>query len=547
MNFYGSVCMDKLIKILTWDDYPESYSSIKRGKYCVTVAIPRQIRHLFGNAPVRPKVAGPTEADFHRLRRSLTHKIYQEFDKRQAQAAEKRKAFDKLMQKEWFENNEQRTEDKINLALQKMLATFPHVVPKGSSYNYFSQVDSDKYPSLKNLNTTKPLTQVVPYNDLLQLKNQMDAMANMVWSDPTRFTKNEAKTAQNYLQPAVRSYFEDLLVLTAKKQKFPMPDFPDPALSDFWFWNETDELDMSARPRKAEVLKMSSVRDEYFLWVEKYYAAKDTRNKLKLGFNEFLHYMGDLRLDSIDSAMAVRFAEAQCDDHANRSLVTIKNRNWAMNTFCNEFCIPKRYMSFKPFYGVSLKRYGTKGGKWLEYTDEDLDVIFGYSWEKQELLLLQMALATGMRLGELALLTWERIKSVNKCSYISLLDEGDEIISIKNEGSKRRIPIHPALKLPLRGSGRIFNYAIDGYGKASTSAGRAVNQTLRQLIGQDRKTFHSFRSSFIIKLTKVGTPKEIHKLITGHGAGDVNTDVYSGVSVEDRFEWLRKIELRWLN
>ena len=43
-----------------------------------------------------------------------------------------------------------------------------------------------------------------------------------------------------------------------------MPDFPDPALSDFWFWDETDELDIGARPRKAEVLKMSSVRDEYF-------------------------------------------------------------------------------------------------------------------------------------------------------------------------------------------------------------------------------------------------------------------------------------------
>lgn len=539
--------MDKLIKILTWDDYPESYSSIRRGKFCVTVAIPRQIRHLFGNAPVRPKVAGPTEADYNRRRRSLTHKIYQEFDERQARAADKRKAFDHFMEKEWFTNFEERQEDELNMALQKMLTTFPHVIPKGSSYNYFAQIDADKYPSLKNFSTVKPLTQVVPYNDLFQLKNQMDAIANMVWSNPKRFNKLEAKTAQNYLQPAVRSFFEDLLVDAAKKQKFPIPEFSDPTLSDFWFRDKVDQSELEARPRKAEVLTMSSVREEYFAWIEKYYAARDTRNKLKLGFNEFVQYMGDLRLDSIDAAMAVRFAEVQCDYHANRSLVTIKNRNWAMNTFCNEFCIPKRYMSFKPFFGVSLKRYGAKGGKWLEYTDADLDVIFGYSWGKQELLLLQVALATGMRLGEIALLTWERIKSVNACAYISLLDDGDEIISIKNEGSKRRIPIHPNLKLPPRGVGRIFDYAVDGYGKASTSAGRAVNPTLRELIGQERKTFHSFRSSFIIKLTKVGTPKQINKLITGHGAGDVNTDVYSGVSVEDRFEWIRKIELPWLN
>ena len=161
-------------------------------------------------------------------------------------------------------------------------------------------------------------------------------------------------------------------------------------------------------------------------------------------------------------------------------------------------------------------------------------------------MLLQLALATGMRLGEIALLTWERVKSTNKCSFISLLDEGDEIVTVKNQGSKRRIPLHPDLKLPAKGNGRIFDYAIDGYGKATTTAGRAVNPKLKELIAHDRKTFHSFRSSFIIKLSKVETPPNINKMITGHGVGDVNTDVYGGVSVEDRFEWIRKIDLPWL-
>ena len=278
-------------------------------------------------------MAGPTEADYNRRRRSLTRKIYQEFDERQAQAADKRKAFDHVMEKEWFTNFEERQEDELNMALQKMLATFPHVIPKGSSYNYFAQIDADKYPSFKNSSTVKPLTQVVPYNDLFQLKNQIDATANMVWSNPKRFNKLEAKTAQNYLQPAVRSFFEDLLVDAAKKQKFPIPDFSDPALSDFRFRDKVDQSEMEARPRKSELLTMSSVRDEYFAWIEKYYAARDTRNKLKLGFNEFVQYMGDLRLDSIDSAMALRFSEVQCDYRANRSQVTIKNLNWAMNTF----------------------------------------------------------------------------------------------------------------------------------------------------------------------------------------------------------------------
>ena len=64
-----------------------------RGKYCVVVSIPRKIRHLFGNAPTRQKVAGRTEADFNRRRHSLTHQIYQEFDERQRQQEENKEVF----------------------------------------------------------------------------------------------------------------------------------------------------------------------------------------------------------------------------------------------------------------------------------------------------------------------------------------------------------------------------------------------------------------------------------------------------------------------
>ena len=538
--------MVKETRILTWDDYSESYSKVIRGSYCVVVSIPRKIRHLFGNAPTRQKVAGKTEDDFNRRQRSLTHQIYQEFDERQRRQEENQKVFLQRIKDEWGDAHDKRQDDKRNTILQKMVAAFPHVVPEDSSYNFYKQIDDDIYPEFAGSSAIKPLTENIPFSDLERLKNGMDSMARMVKNASERFTVFEVSAAKDYLEPSVRSYFEDLLVDAAKQQKCEIPNFPEPTLSDFWFEEDAEWQDYQVRPRKHEELKMSAVMDEYFAWIEKYFEQKDTKNKLKLGCKEFISYMGDLHLSKLDAPMAVGFAEAQCDQHVNRSKATIKNRNWAMNTFCQEFCIPKRYMSFNPFYGVSLKRYGTKGGKWLEYTDADLDKIFGYSWGPQELLLLQLALATGMRLGEIALLTWERVKSTNKCSFISLLDEGDEIVTAKNQGSKRRIPLHPNLKLPPKGNGRIFDYAIDGYGKATTAAGRAVNPKLKELIAHDRKTFHSFRSSFIIKLTKVGTPPNINKMITGHGVGDVNTDVYGGVSVEDRFEWIRKIDLPWM-
>jgi len=210
---------------LTWDDYPESYFKIIRGKYCVVVAIPRKIRKLFGNSPLRQKVAGSTEADFHRRRRSLTHKIYQEFDERQANAAKDREKFKNLLKTEHL-NFEISIESGNGEVLQNMISIFDKaVLPRGSSYSFFAQIDENNYSHFRGNSHVKPLTEIIPYQELLQLKTQMDAIAHMVWSDQKRFTDIEIRTAQSYLQPSVRSYFEDLLVEAAKKQKFSIPSF----------------------------------------------------------------------------------------------------------------------------------------------------------------------------------------------------------------------------------------------------------------------------------------------------------------------------------
>ena len=93
----------------------------------------------------------------------------------------------------------------------------------------------------------------------------------------------------------------------------------------------------------------------------------------------------------------------------------------------------------------------------------------------------------------------------------------------------------------------MFNYRVDQDGNAQAKASDAVMPYIRKITKNDRKVAHSLRGNFKDLIRDLEIPKEINKLITGHEAGDVNTDVYSGVSVEDRFEWLRKIELRWLN
>jgi integrase len=530
--------------ILSWDDYQESYLKIHRDKICVAVSIPRAIRHLFGNAPVRIKVAGTTEADFKRKRRSLTHEIYQEFDKRQADHAYRADHLRAIVENEG--KNFGTSDWELDQVLQRMISLFAKaVIPQKSDYNYFELFDEQKYPDFKGIKFVRPLTDSLPHADLYKLRSNMDTMANWIRGNQMRATDDEIEAARDYLQPNVRSYFEDLIVTAAKSQNITPPTFSQPTKEEFWLSPDIEAF--HPRPRKNSQPTMSSVKVEYFEWIEKYYDKNDTKNKLRLAYEEFQKYMGDLPLTKIDGPMVVSFAQAQLEYHPRRSKVVIKNRNWAMNIFCRDFCIPQRHMLSSPFFGAKLTKYGAKGSKWLEYTDQDLDKIFSYDWAEQELLLLRLALATGMRLDEIALLTWERIKQTNRFYFVSLHDEGDEKVSVKNEGSARFVPLHPALQLPSRGVGRLFNYKIDGDGKASMSAGRAVNPILKELIGEKRKSFHSFRSTFIIKLTQVGTPENINKQITGHGTGDTNTDVYGGISVDDRFEWVRKIQLFWLN
>ena len=212
-------------------------------------------------------------------------------------------------------------------------------------------------------------------------------------------------------------------------------------------------------------------------------------------------------------------------------------------------------MTSKPFKEIDMPQIGKGKKEWRPYSDSDLNKIFDLDWQPQERLLISMALATGCRLGELVLLTWDRIKTEgNHFHYITLLDDPDIPVEAvtKNEGSKRVIPLHPSLidLLPTRTTDRVFDYTIDGDGRASTSAGRAINPIISEVIKDKRKSFHSFRSTFKIKLeNSSGITEALSNVITGHTKGDNTTgsaDTYRGMTAQDRFDAIIKMDLPWL-
>ena len=102
---------------------------------------------------------------------------------------------------------------------------------------------------------------------------------------------------------------------------------------------------------------------------------------------------------------------------------------------------------------------------------------FALDMSEQERLLLSILISTGMRLDEVALVTWERIREYKAVLCFCLTnDTGDE--RFKNRGSMRYVPVPDGIAKPIlmtkRGQGACAcTYRVDRDGKAQAAASDA--------------------------------------------------------------------------
>ena len=167
---------------------------------------------------------------------------------------------------------------------------------------------------------------------------------------------------------------------------------------------------------------------------------------------------------------------------------------------------------------------------------------------EQERLLLSILISTGMRLDEVALMTWERIREYEQVLCFCLVnDNGDE--RFKNRGSMRYVPVPKIIvpMLPERGQGRVFNYRVDRDGKAQAAASDAVMPLIRKITKDDRKVAHSLRGNFKDALRELEISKELNDFITGHAQGDVGGRYGEGPSIKKRSEVIDRIQHPWFH
>ena len=548
-------------KPLSWEEYPEPRVVQVRGKLVVEVSIPRAIRHLFGSGTGKTNnrrlTTGTTDpVTAQRKMWTLAHEIYKQFDQKQKEHLTKHHA----------------VADNFAVDAIYGLAT---------SFSY------------KNIPDLKPSTE---YSQLVALKNSCDVYADMIMNSATidetkvmagfletspsaeelvakfreaqagsPFTIEQKGLAGRYRSLIVHTYWQDLLLLAARQQGLPEPrteqfkgaetplvvidgavQVDDPMMRRMTN-QPVEPISRPARVVPAGVLTIGSIRNDYFAFVQTKHDKINTRRKWSRAVDRFVDLMGDIPLQEIKPVMAYTFAQKQCDNNPDVSNANIKDYHTGVSLML-KYCVRKGYIEVNTFQGVGMKEYGKTSQPWLPFTLQDLNNIFDYNWGEQERLLLSIVATTGMRLTEAGMLSWERFNDteVEGVRYFSLIDTEDERVAIKNEGSARHVPLHPALLLPPKGTGRLFDYTVDDNGLCSSSAGHIINPVLEKLAPHKRKSAHSFRRTLKVMLRDVGVSREINNIYTGHGEGDVAGRSYGGASIQTRYDAISKLDVSWL-
>ena len=164
-----------------------------------------------------------------------------------------------------------------------------------------------------------------------------------------------------------------------------------------------------------------------------------------------------------------------------------------------------------------------------------------------------LALYTGARIEELCQLTIDDIKREGKIAYLRLLDLSDEaadkdVKRLKTEGSRRNIPIAPALiqygfldyvdyqRKP--NETWLFPALVPDtrYGRRSASWSKWWGRWRKTLgVSGREKCFHAFRHVFKTACRAADVAEDVHDALTGHSGGGIGRDYgHAPLSILDK-------------
>jgi integrase len=198
-----------------------------------------------------------------------------------------------------------------------------------------------------------------------------------------------------------------------------------------------------------------------------------------------------------------------------------------------------------PFSGHRARlRNGVNVKGYRPWEPEELVRLFHPGPKRADLReVMLVALFSGMRLDEIAGLTWQRLRKVEGIDVFDIRDA-------KTPAGNRLVPVHPQLNWLLkRGRGdpeaRIWpTFNPEGPGKkAGADAGREFTRFKQALGFMDRASaFHSFRKNAVAQWEAASIPETEVAQIVGHEKKGITFGVYGGgVSLQRRRAIIAKL------
>ena len=288
-----------------------------------------------------------------------------------------------------------------------------------------------------------------------------------------------------------------------------------------------------------------SIDDLLEYWIGQSEKRPRTLLDAKTAVRRLKQVVGEIPASQIQKSHAVALKDALISEGLAHATV-VKNIGLVKSMF--ELGCRNDLISVNPFRDIKLIKPSRRDKPRLSFTPEDLKLIFesrvftqghrpiGGAGDAAVWIPL-IGLMTGMRLEEIGQLRGIDIKQLDDIWYFDLDHVPEEGRWLKNDSSRRQIPIHPKLlelgmlKRFANANGRIFPLLRSAGDRQLTGSwSQWFGRYLRQEIGitDKRKTFHSFRHTFKDLCRAASISKEIHDRITGHSSSDVGDGYGAG-------------------
>lgn len=238
--------------------------------------------------------------------------------------------------------------------------------------------------------------------------------------------------------------------------------------------------------------------------------------------------------------------------------VTVNNRLRKLSAFLN-WCKSNGYIAENPLMGMKVMTGSAKEAR-LSFERHDLVALLNHDALRKEARkhpwrywLPLLGRVTGARLEELCQLRADDFIEQQGIPCIRI-DDSHEGQNLKNASSRRVLPLHPSLiehgllqyaeSVKNTGADRLFPELEAVRGKLGHAPSKWFGRYKAKLgITNPRKTFHSFRHTFIDDLRDAGVQDSLIKRMVGHEDSSVTFGIYgSRTPIKAMAEALRHIE-----